>query len=775
MSTAQNYFSGSLSGKSSPIQYTCQKNFVMLATDGNPTGKTDGTQYSPSQWANATTGQAYIDLYNQITALRSTTYNGNSYDVQTYVIGLGSTVANPTSIAGLNQMANLGGTGTAFLASDQASLTSALQSISSNIVSKLAAAGSVALNSQSVTTSSRVYQGRFSSADWSGQMLSIPINPDGSLGTAQWDAGQLLNSQNYDTGRAIITQKPSTATGIPFRWPANTANPTATELDTTQSAALNASPATSAADSNGPARLNYLRGSQANEGSSGLGFRPRNVSRLGDLVNSAPVWVGAPSSNFADAGYSAFRTTYLNRTPMVYVGANDGMLHAFNASSGAETLAYVPARIFGALNQLTSPTYSHQYYVDGTPSVADVNYASTWHTVLVAGLGAGGKGLYALDITDPSQFSESNAASIALWEFTDSTDSDMGVALSRPTIAKLNNGVYAAIFGNGYNNTGTGQAALYIVNVQTGALIKKISTLAGTTASPNGLSTPVVIDRDGNRTVDTVYAGDLQGNLWKFDLSDTNPANWKISYGTATAPAPLFTAKDSYGNPQPITSTPDVGAHPNGGYLVYFGTGMYLQLSDITNTQSQTVYAIWDNGATVSASSLLQQTVLGTTTVSPNSYRVISTNPINWATNKGWYINLPTSGERVVTDPFLRNGRLIFTSTIPSSQQCTYGGSSWLMELDYLTGGAPGVTVFDVNNDGTVTTADTVQWQSAAVNPGGQQISAIASAPAVQSGLGSSTRPMEMKYINQSSGSVTKVRESGSATGSHRTSWRQIR
>lgn len=774
IATANSYYSGTLNATASPIQYSCQKNFVLLATDGNPTGKTDGTQYDPSQWQSATSGQAYLDLYSQISALRNITYGGNNYDVQTYVIGLGSTVANPTSIAGLNQIATLGGTGSAFLASDQTSLQSALQSISSDIISKIAAAGSVALNSQSITTSSMVYQGRFSSADWSGQLLALPINANGTLGSALWDSGALLNTLDYSSGRAILTIKPSTHVGIPFRWPANAASPTASELDAAQVASLNTTP-TNATDTLGSARLNYLRGSSADESPSGNKFRSRPTSKLGDLVDSAPLWVGAPAANFSDPTYAGFRSTYINREPLVYVGSNDGMLHGFDANTGVEKLAYVPAEVFPNLTQLTSTTYSHRYFVDGSPSVNDAVFSGAWHTVLVGGLQAGGKAYYALDITDPSQFSESNANKIVLWEFNENSDADMGLSYSRPTIAKINTGGYAAIFGNGYNNGGSGQAVLYVVDIGTGALIRKITTGVGTTATPNGLSNPVAIDKDGNRTVDTVYAGDLQGNLWKFDLSNTNPANWGVAYTSGGNPAPLFTAKDGSGNPQPITTTPDVAAHPNGGNLVFFGTGMYLQLTDVSSTQQQTVYAIWDNGATVSSGSLLQQTVTGTTTVSTGTYRTVSQNPINWSSYKGWYINLPTSGERVQTDPFLRNGRVILTTTIPSTQACTYGGSSWLMELNYLSGSAPLTPVFDVNGDNSVGKTDTVASSGVAVYPAGMKINAIGSAPSVESGLGSSTAPAEMKYINQSSGVVTNVLESGSATGSHRTSWRQVK
>jgi type IV pilus assembly protein PilY1 len=584
-------------------------------------------------------------LNNVTTQVRN--LKSSAASVETYVIGF----ALPYGVdpAQLNAIALAGGTNTAYNASDTATLNATFATIFADILSKTASASSVALNSQSISTGSRVYQARFNSGDWSGQLLSIVINPDGSLGSPVWDAGQVINSQ-VPTNRTVLTYKPSNLTGIPFRWPANESIPTATELDTSQLIALNTS--SSGTDSNGSARLDYLRGSSANEG-TGLNFRPRVTSKLGDIVNSAPNFVGAPQFNYNETDYASFRATYLNRTPMVYCGANDGMLHGFDTSSGQERIAYVPSSLYPNLSKLTFLPYAHRYFVDGSPNSADVFYGGAWRTALVSGMGGGARGLFSLNVTDPSTFSEDTAGSLVNFEFTATNDVDVGYISRQAPIAKLNNGVWAAIFGNGYNITGTGYATLFIVDIKTGVVIKKISTGIGSAGTPNALANPIAIDTDGNRTADTAYAGDLLGNMWKFDISSSNPTSWGVAYSGN----PLYQAKDSSANAQPITTTPEVGKHPNGGYLVFFGTGKYLESADVSSTGRNSVYAIWDNGAQVTGA-LLQQTVTGVTTINSQDYRTTSQNAINWTTYKGWYVNLPTSGERAVTDPTLHNGRL---------------------------------------------------------------------------------------------------------------------
>ena len=748
--TANNYFNGvalpaDQGGPAAAIPNSCGKNFLVLLTDGLPSVSKTGT-------ASANVVQNLADLTTQVTDLKN-----SAATVKTYMVGFALPYGvNPSQ---LDTIAAAGGTGTSYYAKDTASLNTALSSIFSNIAAQTASASAVALNSSSVNTNSRVYQAKFSSQDWSGQLLSIAVNAsNGTLGAMTFDAGQQINTQAA-TNRNILTYKPSTNTGIPFRWPATPASPTASELDLVQTAFLNTS-ATNIADSNGSARLDYLRGSSVNEGTAGLQFRARNTSKLGDIVDSAPQYVGAPSLNLADPTYAAFRLSQQSRTPIIYVGANDGMLHGFNASTGNEAIAYVPSSVYSNLTLLTSTGYAHRYYVDGSPTAADIFYGGAWHTTLIGTMGNGAKGIFSLDITNPGNFTEANAANLVNFEFPNSTTiaadaEDVGYVSGPVPIVKLNNGVWAAIFGNGYNSTGTGQSSLFIVDVKTGALIKKISTGVGSTVTPNALANPIAIDTDGNNTADVVYAGDLQGNMWKFDISSASPGAWGVSYK-------LFSAG------QPITETPSVSKNPDGGLMVYFGTGQYLETADITTATSNAFYGIWDNfGTTVPLSGLVQQTVTGTVAASGTTYRQVSQNTVNYKATplpQGWYINLPTSGERSVNDSRVRAGHVIFTTTIPSTAACTFGGSSTTMVVDYLTGGMPSTASIDTNKDGAVNASD--------ILVGGIVNSSINSDPTIMSGTKSSG--VDYGITTNTNGTTTEATLKKSDVVSRRTSWRQI-
>lgn len=772
--TAKDYFGGSLSataqgGPLAAPPNSCGKDFVVLLTDGLPSTDKNGNIVTNPDTALAAAASAADQL--------------RTAGSKTYVVGFA--LPYGFSASQLNTIAASGGTGTAYAATDLGSLTSTLGDIFSDILAQTGSAAAVATNSTSLVADSAIFQAKFDSADWSGRLFSYDLGSDGSIaGTPSWMAGSADSpapayyvALPAASSRSIITAKTSTGTGIPFRWPVDTAAPTATELDASQTATLGSS-----------AVLNYLRGDASNEGSSAGQYRPRPAGKLGDIVNSSPVYVVKPKLGYPDSfegsAYSAFSTTYASRTPMLYVGANDGMLHAFEASTGKEKLAYIPNAVFSKLANLTSNAYTHRFYVDGTPTMADAYYDDAWHTLLVGGLNAGGQGIYTLDITDPANFSEANASSIVRWEFTDNNDADLGYTFSQPAIGRMANGKWAAIFGNGYNNTDadghastTGQAYLYVVDLQTGTLLAKLATKAGSTTTPNGLASPKAIDVDGDNIVDYVFAGDLQGNLWKFDLTAANASAWKVAYGTPASPQPLFTAKDTSGATQPITTKPAVGLHPTrgSGYLVYFGTGKYLETGDngTTGTQTQTFYGIWDNDAAVSGRSVLQpQTILGGFTESGAEWRTVSQNNVDWSTKKGWYLDLE-SAEKQVSDPILRNGRIIFTTLTPSSGTCAAGGYSWLMELDARTGGALDSTPFDVNGDGYFsaddfrTTSGSTGSDARAV--GGTKLGdGIAGKPTIVNG-----GDKQHKYFSKSSGSLQELPESTDGNAG-RISWREL-
>ena len=411
----------------------------------------------------------------------------------------------------------------------------------------------------------------------------------------------------------------------------------------------------------------------------GVTMRTRS-SVLGDLIHMRPVYIGHPDQTYSFDNYIAnFKTPNASRTAIVALGANDGMLHILNASTGNEIMAFVPSKVIPNLSLLTADPYTHQYYVDGGLTSGDVFFSSdsTWHTVLVGGLGAGGQEFFAIDITDPSSITnESTAAGKILWEFTDDDDSDLGFTYSRPSIVRLQDGTWAAIVANGYANTTadgtvstTGDAVLYIINIETGALIKKIPVNSGDVNNPNGLSSPTAINvsEDSNIDADYVYAGDIDGNMWRFDLTDNSSVNWGVSY----SPDPLFTATDGT-NAKAITTPPTVSLHPNWtsadrtkDYLVFFGTGRMFETSDGTSTQTQSIYGIWDAGSALGSSpTLLSQTLTEKTHSSAGGtrVRVSSTSSIDWTSDKGWETDLPTTGERLLTTPIIRDGRVQLTT-----------------------------------------------------------------------------------------------------------------
>ncbi len=799
MATARDYYVNNLSGSGfpTPIQQSCQKNFVVLATDGNPTGKTNGTMYTLAEQANTknagtgvwTFGSAANDVFTRITNLRSVTVGANSYDVQTYVVGLGDSVANESSVATLNRMAELGGSTGAFLASNEKALEQAFLSIAVDIVSKTAAASAVSLKSGSWNTGSKVFQGKFSSGEWSGQLLSFPISANGDpSATSDWDSGVQLNAQHWSTGRQILTYKPTAALGsrgVALRWPANPAAPTASEIDVSLVSALNKD-ILGSTDGYGLQRIEYLRGNTAREAAKCTScaapvFRNRPTSVLGDIVSSAPVYIGSATGDFRDTieatRYSEYATTRAGQTKMIYVGANDGMLHGFDSANGNEVFAYVPAVVKDKLSALTSPNYSHQFNVDGSPTVGDVYYAGAWRSILVSGMNAGAKGLFSLDVSNPANFTEAAAASVVRWEI-DGSDADMGHVFGRPILAKTKDGKWRVIVGNGYNSS-NGRAVLLLIDVQTGA-ITRINTLSGSAGTPNGLSGVAVVSSANNGVADIVYAGDLYGNLWKFDLSSASPASWSAAFSSAGAPAPLFKAAIG----QQITARPDVAVHPKGGYLVSVGTGRYIDITDNASTGAQTIYGIWDKGLAVVDADLQPQTIVSTAVGGSGRTFRLTTNAVGvpvdtplagdnaistvnyFANKKGWKLNLVSSGERVVAETTVRYGRVVISTLIPSQVVCSYGGDGWIMEVDVITGNRS--HSLDTNGDNVIDNTDYLAGSMVS----GVRIGAIPSAPMI---IRTSDPKKEKKLSNTSDGTIATITERNNQPPSRRAAWEQIK
>ena len=700
--------------------------YLLLLTDGLPTMDLGGNAWPPLGSAAAagygvnatfnsdgslgsTNDQALTDTINQLKAL-------NTAGVKTYIVGLGAGVnpaLNPTAAATLTAMAVAGGTGTYFAATDPVTLTNDLQSILATILAATQSVASVAVNSTGLSTNSVVYQSQFlssdSNQDWTGNLYAFPVSTTGVVATvpsdAQWAAATQLDLQNWNTGRLIATWDPVAAAGIPFRWNPSTTATSGIASSTTMGQDF----ATFLPDPNGQDVLQFLRGSSAQEVRNGGQFRNR-THKLGDIVFSNPAYVGAPAANNLNSSYVGFANTNASRPPVIYVGADDGMLHAFDAVTGNERFAYIPTGVFSNLINLVSPYYNsrHLFFVDGSPTTADVQFAdNSWHTVLMGTEGAGGKSVFALDVTNPATITtEAQLASAVLWDFT---DTDLGLTYANPAVA--NYGSTQLVFlGNGYDSTNE-KPFLYALNPQTGTIYNnggssaKIDLCAAVPtacnlALPNGLSSAVAVNSAGQPAAgaNIVYAGDLQGNLWRVDISNANPSLWSVSV--------LLKAHDPSGNAQPITTAPVVTLNPRypqiPGSLVFVGTGQLLGLPDLATTQVQSIYAAYDSGTPYASplsrtnGNLVQQT-LGAASIGSIAVAVVSMNAVNIPANKGWYIDLTlNSGERVINTPLLRSGALVVTSTQPSNSPCIAGGTSFLYVINYATGSAfptPQVTV----------------------------------------------------------------------------------
>lgn len=472
---------------------------------------------------------------------------------------------------------------------------------------------------------SRVYATQFSSEDWSGEITKTTINKMGMVVPGEGWSTRTANANLGPTQRKVmIKDSGNKSTGLQsFTW---------SNLTPAQQAALNINPESlgAASDNRGQDRLNYIRGERSKEGIASPDFRQRSTI-IGDIINSSPALVGTPAylPHLADSierrdrgdgykNYGEFRlaNNRSQRKEMLYVGSNGGMLHGFESDTGRETFAFIPSAVIGNLNKLTGQNYvggEHHYFVDGSPVVRDVYFDNTdgWRTVLVGTLRAGGKALFALDVTDPDNIK-------LLWEFDSSNDEDLGYTFAQPEIVRLHSGQWAVLQGNGYNSTND-KAALLVIDIKTGELLKKVvvpdSIDADNITLSNGLSSVRAADNNGDGLADYAYAGDLQGNVWRFDLTPSTTAEFgpnddpfyrgqnglekftaagiTLAYGEE----PLFVARDKTGKRQAITIQPSLVRHPsNLGYLVLVGTGKYFENSDanVDKSRAMSVYGIWD-------------------------------------------------------------------------------------------------------------------------------------------------------------------------------------
>jgi type IV pilus assembly protein PilY1 len=657
-----------------------------------------------------------------------------------------------------------------FSASDPVTFANELGGILSDIVSRVETSGTAAATSSAVLqTDTLLYTASFRSTDWSGTLVAREIDPvTGSASTIQWDAERKMGSTTVLPTRNIFTRN-ADGTPVTLSW---------ANLSPTQQTALGVNPTgVPATAATGQDRLNWLRG-QENAGlrsrffqgvdeSTGSSFTL--IRRIGSLINSDPQFMARRDfgnsllPGVQGSTYQSFRssTAYRERPDVLFVGSNTGMLHAFHAGTpyinktltnpkgevnplgGTELFAFVPSELLlpkagtsqshAQINELMVPDFNHRYFVDGTPTVADVYWTdpenaanSGWRSVLVGSMGAGGRTVFALDVTDPTNFN----ASKVLWEFRYADQNctvgvtacrEVGYGITQPTIARLRStGQWVAIFGNGYNSA-SHTAKLFVVDIRTGQLVHMIDTGVGTAAIPNGLAPPVSIDwPNRDLSLSRIYAGDLRGNLWRFDFTSATPTAQR-----------LFTATSSDNSLQPITARPSIAQYPGNDnrIVITFGTGSFFRAGDnaVGTQQTQTLYGIFDTAAGLVdtiRSQLLAQTIssnnasvtLGTgtnqVTFAAGQLRAVSALPIdsNLNVHKGWRIDLPVNGERVISFSTFPSGsiqrRVRFTTLIPDNDPCGSGRSGFLLDVNLSNGGESSTDVFDLTRDGLFTAAD---------------------------------------------------------------------
>ena len=599
------------------------------------------------------------------------------------------------------QIAAVTNPSTYFYATDPRTLKKSLEDAFRHVAEGIGSAATVAANSTRLDGNTLVYQARFDSSDWSGEIAAYPFNDDGSISAnARWTTDTKMPTSA--ASRSIFTYDGATKTTVEL----TEANWNANALPSLK-AALQSD---GASDLIALRRFNWLRGDRTTESVEG-GLRKRN-KLLGDVVNSDPAFSGAedmrydglPTSYGANS-YAAYVQAKKARDPVIFVGANDGMVHAFNADTGAELFGYIPRGVFANLYELTQPNYQHQYFVDGPMFVGDAYFdddsdgvGGEWKTILVGVLGAGGRGVFALDVTNP-------LAPEVLFDIHAGDGGPLsgelgfltGQAILVPTEASnRGDGVWAVILGNGYESA-TGRSKLIAVDIEDPTNVVAVDTGTGT-----GLSVPALLP-DNTGVVTAAYAGDLTGRLWKFDLTGNRLTSWSSYYRNGANPKPFFRAINDSGTAQPITGAPTLGYNSLkmiGGVpsvMVYFGTGKYFESADSMTKDIQSFYGVADVNASVDITTATKNIVLHEKRINTeiNNRRDIlndatpesGVTEVDWTTKSGWYIDLVSpestdgTGERMISKPRLLFDRLLFTTFVPSSHPCEYGGSGWLMEL----------------------------------------------------------------------------------------------
>ncbi len=630
-------------------------------------------------------------------------------------------VISPTSMDDIWH-ATINGRGDLINATDAEEMTQAFSTLVSGILRASATQGGVSASTVSLTSGTKKFIPVFTTGQWSGNLIAAALDaktgkeldsPLWQVETTDKDTKEeLTNTLGPHADRNIfVGTGDTTPRAVPFKY-ADMSTALRDRVSTTDAANL----------------INYLRGDRTYETGANDIYRKRAFV-LGDIVNSNPTFVGpdidqgygklANKTN-ADSYISYLGTKRARAEGLIFIGANDGMLHAFRESDGKEVFAYVPHAVMPQLHKLARKDYEHRYFVDGPTSQGDFQRPNgVWNTAVLVSAGAGAKSVFAINAT-----TNKLRASSVMWEVHSGMAGfeEMGNVLAEVRMGRRNGGIHYAFFGNGYYSA-SGKAQLFVVDMNTGALVTVLDTKAG---DNNGLG-GVELVLDDNNIVVGAYAGDLKGNLWKFDMRSSDPNDWKVSTN------PVFKAKTSTGAVQPITASPLSIKHPQGGRVVVLGTGRFFDAADVTTKDVQTIYGVRDKEAFADmnstsidgVSTLIKQELItkqdssrvvtafdDTTSTHTVTYYEVSVNPINWSVNNGWYFNQPFSGQRMVYPVTSFVHGLAKVDTIaPESQSgdpCTAAtpGTGYNYIIDILTGGSPQGAFLDTNGDNVVDSKD---------------------------------------------------------------------
>jgi type IV pilus assembly protein PilY1 len=615
-----------------------------------------------------------------------------------------------------------------YLASNGVRLQAGLKSIFADAGSRGGAnIGASGTSSRATGTEAGLFAVSTVASSWTGDLSRYPFTFNTTTSALEVAKTPLWTASATLTGGGTVAAQPSaTARNIatyfdgvkyPFKWGDMSADLKAIFQQPLSGSVVVANAA------EGERRVNYLRGDRSAESDVVAPLRLR-ATLLGDSGNSSPVYVGPPNSGLPDQDYATWAYTNRTRAGIVYLGTSEGMLHAFDVATGVEKFAFIPSNVIARVAKSVDKASSRKPTVDATPTVGDVKIGTTWKSVLVGGLGAGGKGVYALDVSTPSSLSKDSI----LWEFTEKNDENVGQIVTPPTIARLKDGTPVVMFGSGYNSSvesvpgapksADGLGYLFVLKIQDGSAgwVKGTNYWRialgtnGTVLAPSGVANPAIAV-DGRGRLDRIYLGDLDGTLWKVNAPGVNASGTLLPWPTAGVE--LFQA--SAPGIQPITTTPRVAFHPDGGFLVLFGTGRFLDLADRSTTLATTnsFYGIWDKSlgsASLKRTNLTERTLTGSTT------RTVTGAAMDWSSKRGWYLDFGTaSAERVVYSAELDFRRVDFTTRrgIASCEE----GSGFFMTLDSVTGLASSPS-FDSNGDGNIDATDTAVGYATSAPPG---------------------------------------------------------